>query len=272
MLTRIRFYSFRTIGLCFCALSVGLALLVFDASAQADQVAVSQPWNGQVTGEVLDPSISLASTFTPTVSGRVSTVSAWLWNLDSAAASITAEIRTANADGSPTTSVLGSTTITVPDPDAGILPDSGTFQAGPLLTAGTTYTLVLTSENNVSWVFSDAGEPSWWFGVSCDQCSSQWHSACCAQAFTLSVTDSAAALLSDLFDAVQGIGPGSSLADKVAAIQSSVATADTPDACDGLRAFVNEVRAQAGQKVPSATASSLIADAKQIQTALGCST
>lgn len=235
-------------------------------------MAISQPWNGQVTAAVLDPSISLASTFTPTVSGRASTVSAWLWNLDSTAASVTAEIRTANADGSPTTSVLGSATITVPNPDAGILPDSATFPAGPLLTAGTTYTLVLTSEDNVSWVFSDAGRPSWWFGISCDQCSSQWHSACCAQAFTLSVTDSAAALLSDLYDAVHGIGPGSSLADKVAAIQSSVATADTADACDGLRAFVSEVRAQAGKNVPSATAFSLIADAQQIQTTLGCST
>jgi len=81
---------------------------------------------------------------------------------------------------------------------------------------------------------------------------------------------SAAALLSDLANAVKGVGPGTSLADKVASVQSDLALEDTSDACGTLNAFIHEVKAQSGKSIPAGTASSLIAAAQQIEAAIGC--
>ena len=76
--------------------------------------------------------------------------------------------------------------------------------------------------------------------------------------------------LSDLADAVAGVGPGSSLVGKVRAIQRYVAAGDTADACATLGAFVNEVNAQAGKKISTAQAASFISQAQDIEAALGC--
>jgi hypothetical protein len=81
----------------------------------------------------------------------------------------------------------------------------------------------------------------------------------------------AADQLVDLSAAVEGVGPGESLAHKVAAIQSAVTTGRTATACGGLTAFINQVRAQSGKKIPSAQASRLIGDDRRIQAVLGCS-
>ena len=67
-----------------------------------------------------------------------------------------------------------------------------------------------------------------------------------------------------------GVGPGHSLAGKVSAIQGYVAANDTADACAALGAFINEVNAQTGKKISSAQASSLLARAEDIETALSC--
>ena len=62
----------------------------------------------------------------------------------------------------------------------------------------------------------------------------------------------AAEQLDDLLTAVTGVGPGSSLADKVQLIQSYVGAGDAVDACALLGAFGNEVNAQAGKKLSAA--------------------
>jgi streptogramin lyase len=80
----------------------------------------------------------------------------------------------------------------------------------------------------------------------------------------------AAEQLGDLADAVVGVGPGHSLAGKVAAIQGYVAADDTADACAALGAFINEVDAQTGKKISSAQASSLVTQAHNIEAALDC--
>jgi hypothetical protein len=50
-----------------------------------------------------------------------------------------------------------------------------------------------------------------------------------------------------------------------------VHASEVPSACDSLRAFVNEVRAQSGmQKLSAAAAQILIDDATAIMTLLGC--
>jgi hypothetical protein len=80
----------------------------------------------------------------------------------------------------------------------------------------------------------------------------------------------AAEQLADLANAVIGVGPGTSLADKVAAAQAYLAAGDTSDACSTLNAFINEVKAQSSKSIPHDTASSLIASAQQIEAVIGC--
>jgi hypothetical protein len=76
--------------------------------------------------------------------------------------------------------------------------------------------------------------------------------------------------LSDLLADSQGVGPGTSLADKVTQIQSYLASGDVTDACGTLGAYISEVHAQTPQSIPPATAAELLADAHEIQTILGC--
>ena len=80
----------------------------------------------------------------------------------------------------------------------------------------------------------------------------------------------AADQLSDLHTAVDGVGPGTSLADKVASVQSYLAAGDASDACGTLSAFVHEVQAQSGKHIPAVQAGGLIADAQRIEAVIPC--
>ena len=81
---------------------------------------------------------------------------------------------------------------------------------------------------------------------------------------------SASEQLADLLHAVQGVGPGTSLADKVQSAQSSLASGDVVGTCSILSAFIDEVKAQSGTHIPVLQASQLIADAQRIQAVLAC--
>lgn len=76
--------------------------------------------------------------------------------------------------------------------------------------------------------------------------------------------------LSNLLANVQGVGPGTSLADKVTKIQSFLASGDVADACGTLGAFIHEVNAQTGKTISPAKAADLLANAQKIQVILGC--
>jgi len=80
--------------------------------------------------------------------------------------------------------------------------------------------------------------------------------------------EGAAAQLADLHQAVQGVGPGKSLANKIAKAQAYVAAGDSTHASSTLTAFINEVTAQSGKSVPASQAAQFIADAKRIQAVL----
>ena len=86
--------------------------------------------------------------------------------------------------------------------------------------------------------------------------------------------EGAAGQLADLSNVVAGIGPGTSLADKVMQAQTYLAENDTGDACSVLGAFTKQVRAQSGKKIPTGNgpgqADTLIERAEQIKTVLGC--
>jgi hypothetical protein len=93
---------------------------------------------------------------------------------------------------------------------------------------------------------------------------------------TVSATSAAVAVrgaaeqLEDLAAAVEGVGPGKSLAAKVSAILGYVAANDTAAACATLDDLINEVSAQAGKKLGTELAAALISQAHDIQAALGC--
>ena len=105
--------------------------------------------------------------------------------------------------------------------------------------------------------------------VTCSATDSDDTPATVTTTFTVTV-QGAAAQLAALAQAVQGVGPGTSLADKVALAQSDLAKNHKTDACHELTAFINEVKAQSGKTIPTAEAALLIADAKQIQAVLAC--
>lgn len=83
-------------------------------------------------------------------------------------------------------------------------------------------------------------------------------------------TPSTADQLADLLAAVTGVGPGTSLADKVTLVASDVAANDPTDACSILNAFIHEVDAQSGKSIPSRQAQTLITAAGQTEADLGC--
>jgi len=76
--------------------------------------------------------------------------------------------------------------------------------------------------------------------------------------------------LADLLTAVTGVGPGTSLADKVIQVQTALSANHVADACSGLNALINELKAQSGRSIPPGVASSLIGDATRIRAVLGC--
>jgi ELWxxDGT repeat protein len=83
-------------------------------------------------------------------------------------------------------------------------------------------------------------------------------------------------LTGDLISRVQSLGLPrgtetslvSKLTDALAALNASPSDAVT--ACDDLDSFISEVTAQSGRKIPVADANALIAQAEQIETAIGC--
>ena len=70
--------------------------------------------------------------------------------------------------------------------------------------------------------------------------------------------------------AAKGIGPGTSLSDKVQAATSDLSKGETSGACTTLGDFISQVSAQGGKKISPAQANQLIADAKRVQAVIGC--
>ncbi len=150
---------------------------------------------------------------------------------------------TANATG-PSGAILTYSPPTVTDPDDATAPvPSCSPASGSLFPVGTT-TVTCTATDP-----DDSNSPV-------------------TTSFAVTV-QGAAAQLAALHQAVQGVGPGSSLASKIVQAQAYLAAGDNTDAISTLTAFINEVNAQAGKHIPSGQASQLVTDAQQIQAALG---
>ena len=80
----------------------------------------------------------------------------------------------------------------------------------------------------------------------------------------------AAGQLTTLNNAVEGVGPGTSLVDTVVAARTYLAAEDAHHACTTLQAFIKQARALPGKKIPRVTAQALTADATRIRAVLGC--
>lgn len=65
-------------------------------------------------------------------------------------------------------------------------------------------------------------------------------------------------------------GTTTSLQTKLASVQAAISAGDVAGACSSLTAFINEVNAQAGKKIPASDAANLIAMANALGTELGC--
>jgi hypothetical protein len=76
--------------------------------------------------------------------------------------------------------------------------------------------------------------------------------------------------LTSLGNAVIGVGPGHSLANKVKNAYAALLENDVTGTCSILTAFTNEVGAQSGNKIVPSVAASLIADAAEIRSVLDC--
>jgi hypothetical protein len=80
--------------------------------------------------------------------------------------------------------------------------------------------------------------------------------------------------LADLDAAVRALGLDKGIANsllvKVQGASRDLSTGQAFSACGKLDAFINEVQALAGNKIPAAAAAALIAAAQQIRTGLGC--
>lgn len=76
--------------------------------------------------------------------------------------------------------------------------------------------------------------------------------------------------LESLEDLVTGVGPGGSLAAKVAGALAALEAGHIAAACGKLGALLNEVRAQAGKKIPASEADAIIAAVQRLRGMLGC--
>ncbi len=77
-------------------------------------------------------------------------------------------------------------------------------------------------------------------------------------------------LLDDLIADVAGIGPGTSLLDKLTAAKAALDAGNQAGACDKLAAFVKQVQAQSGKKLTAERAAGLESRAAELRSLLDC--
>jgi len=81
---------------------------------------------------------------------------------------------------------------------------------------------------------------------------------------------SVSGLLQQLLTDSTGVGPGKSLANKVALAQTYYAVPDIQSTCAVLKSFLHEVTAQSGKKLTTAQAQALSGDAAVIMRTMAC--
>jgi probable HAF family extracellular repeat protein len=103
-------------------------------------------------------------------------------------------------------------------------------------------------------------------GVTCTARDSSWNQS--SASFVVHVRGTAEQL-ANLAGSVVGVGPGKSLAGKVADADGALAAGDRVAASSILNAFIHEVSVQTGKQIPRAAAATLTATAQRIIAVLG---
>jgi hypothetical protein len=149
---------------------------------------------------------------------------------------------TANAT-SPAGAVVNYTPPTAADEDSPLPPVTCDTPSGSTFAIGTTTITCTVSDSD------DSNSPV-------------------STTFTVTVVG-AAGQLQQLAAAVAGVGPGNSLPAKIQQAETYLAAGDIADLKGVLNAFINEVQAQSGKKIPPAQAAQLIAAARQVIATIG---
>lgn len=154
------------------------------------------------------------------------------------------------------------------EPPALTLPADITVDAtGP---DGAAVTYAVTGWAGATVTCAPASGTTFPIGTTSVQCAAvDGHGATAAGAFGVTVRG-AREQLADLLVAVAGLGPGRSLEAKIRAAVAWLPDRALPLACEPLRAFVGEVQAQSGKRIPADTAALLIDDATRIRAVLAC--
>jgi hypothetical protein len=87
---------------------------------------------------------------------------------------------------------------------------------------------------------------------------------------TVTVPSAVNGLLATLLVNVTGVGTGTSLADKVTAVQTALAVPDIATACTIMGNFKSQVAGQSGKQISAPLATQLTADANAIMAAIPC--
>jgi hypothetical protein len=154
------------------------------------------------------------------------------------------------------------------DPPALTLPADVTVDAtGP---DGAAVTYAVSGSEGTTVTCAPASGATFPIGTTTVQCSAvDGHGATAAGSFDVTVRG-AREQLADLLVAVAGRGPGRSLEAKIRAAVAWLPDRALSLACEPLRAFVHEVQAQSGKRIPADTAALLIEDATRIRAVLAC--
>ena len=104
--------------------------------------------------------------------------------------------------------------------------------------------------------------------VKCSVTDSEDTPSTVSTSFTVTVLG-AKSQLQQLGSSLDGVGPGTSLLNKINTALSDLNSGNPSGAKAVLRGFINEVRAQSGKKISKVTASTLIADAQRIINVIG---
>ncbi len=186
---------------------------------------------------------------------------------------------------------LGLTTVTCTATDASGNSSSSSFTVSvrdttpPMVTVPADQTIDATSPSGAPFTFTatatdlvdgatavtctPASGSVFTFGDTTVSCSStDAHGNTGTASFHLTVR-TAAQMLARLAAAVDGIGPGKSLAAKLASAGSALAAGDNARTTNVLRAFLNEVAAQSGKKLTADQATSLSTAATRLTAVLG---
>jgi len=266
------------ITLTIFALSLFLAALAGSAGAAGtldqQQPVVDLAVGGFAIGGFYEQ--KLAQTFTAGVSGQLVEVQVPA-SCDTGSNLLVSIYGASN--GLPSATLLASQSVNSAALSGGGVFNAVDFSSPATVTAGSQLTIVLTSTGGCGIFQGPAGDsysggnlyfdsrpnpPGW-------VCNCEFAGASFDLPFkTFVAVPTASDLLATLLRNVTGLGPGTSLPDKVSQAQTYLAGSDVASACSTLAQFVNEANAQAQKKLTAEQAGTLTTAAKQVETALRC--